>query len=173
MAKNKIKIISAEGDTNLRAINKEDIELLREWKNKNRKYFFHNKIISMKQQLGWFQSYQEAANDYIFLIEYNGLKIGCVGFRLINNVIDIYNVILGNKEFGGRGIMGSALRLMCSYIMDNYDMEITLRVLLDNDMARQWYMKNGFEETGRKEDHISMRLNINKFRYLKYNLEVD
>jgi len=61
---------------------------------------------------------------------------------------------------------------MCSYIMDNYGREITLMVLPENK-AKLWYIKNGFKETDREDDHIPMKLDINKFEYLKYNLEVN
>jgi len=81
-------------------------------------------------------------------------------------------VILGNKEYGGRSIMSKALRLLCSYIMDNYNKEITLKVLSENK-AILWYIKNGFMETSKEDSHILMKLNINKFKYLKYNIEVN
>ena len=38
--KSKIELASHEGDLVLRSISSEDIESLREWKNKNRKSFF-------------------------------------------------------------------------------------------------------------------------------------
>lgn len=172
-AKKEIKIESFEGDIILRTATRSDIELIRKWKNENRKYFFYNKIIKARQQSEWFKSYVSTAGDYIFLIEYKGLRIGCIGFRLVGEVIDIYNVILGDKKFSGRGIMGRALRLMCSYIRDNYNEEITLKVLSENK-ARLWYMQNGFVEACREGDEYTfMKLDINKFEYLKYNLEVN
>jgi RimJ/RimL family protein N-acetyltransferase len=170
--KNKIKIKSYKNDIILNTIGKKDIELLRKWKNENRKYFFYNKIINAHEQVKWYDSYLKKAEDYIFLVEYEGSRVGCIGFRLIDDNIDIYNVILGNKEFGGRGIMGKALRLLCSYIIDNYNKEITLKVLIENK-ARLWYMKKGFMDVSREDNHIFMKLNINKFEYLKYNLEVN
>jgi RimJ/RimL family protein N-acetyltransferase len=171
MAKKRLKIISTGGDITLKSIGTEDIELLRNWKNQNRKYFFYKDVISPSQQREWFNSYVNNEKENIFIVEYEGNRVGCMGFRLMDDVIDVYNVICGNKNFGGRGIMGRALRLMCSYIIDNHDREITLMVLLDNKKAIDWYVKNGFEETERKEDYIYMKLNINKFNHLIYNLE--
>ncbi|MEA2016030.1 MAG: GNAT family N-acetyltransferase [Actinomycetota bacterium] len=167
----KIKIISSEGNITLRSIEKEDIELIRKWRNENRRYFFYKEEIDAGQQEEWFKSYKNNGKENIFIVEFEGLKVGCIGFRFINNTIDVYNVILGDKKFGGRGIMGRALKLMCGYIIDNYDGEITLMVLPENNKARQWYIKNGFEEAGREKEYIPMKLNINKFNYLKYNLE--
>jgi len=172
MTEKKIKIISDEGDLALRAIEKEDIELIRKWRNENRQYFFYKEIIKPRQQIEWFQSYFNNEKENIFVIKFKGVRVGCIGFRFMNNSIDIYNVILGDKKFGGRGIMGRALRLMCSYIVDIYHDEIILMVLLKNK-ARLLYTRVGFDEIGREKDYITMKLTINKFKYLKYNLEVN
>jgi len=172
MTDKKIKIVTGEGDLALRAIENEDIELIRKWRNENRQYFFYKEVIKPEQQIDWFKSYQNKEKENIFIVEYDGIKIGCIGFRFMNNSVDVYNVILGNKKYGGRGIMGRALRLMCSFIVDNYRNGITLMVLPDNNKARLWYASNGFEQTGIKEEYIAMKLNINKFKYLKYNHEI-
>jgi len=172
MSDKKVKIISIEGDLALKAIEKEDIELIRKWRNENSQYFFYKGMIKRGEQVEWFKSYTNNEKENIFVVEFEGTRIGCIGFRFINNTIDVYNVILGDKKFGGRGIMGKALKLMCSYILDSYGREITLMVLPENT-ARLWYIKNGFEEAGSGKDYIPMKLNINKFEYLKYNLEVN
>jgi len=173
LTEKKIKIISDEGDLELRTIEKKDIELIRKWRNENRQHFFYKGIIKPLQQIEWFKSYLGNEKENIFIVGYKGIKVGCIGFRFMNNSIDVYNVILGEKKFGGMGIMCRALRLMCSYIVDNYHEDIILMVLPENNKARLWYINNGFEEKGIKEDYIPMKLNINKFNYLKYNLEVN
>jgi RimJ/RimL family protein N-acetyltransferase len=168
--KNKIEIASHEGDLVLRSISSEDIESLREWKNKNRKSFFYNKIITPGQQKKWYEDYSKRSDDYIFIINFMSSAIGCIGFRLSDGLIDIYNVILGKKEFGGRGLMGNALRLLCSYIIDSFKEDITLNVL-SNNKAKNWYKNNGFMEAGSRDDFIFMKLSINKFKNLKYNFK--
>jgi RimJ/RimL family protein N-acetyltransferase len=170
--KRKIKIKSSEDGIALRIIENEDIEFIRKWRNENREFFFYKKIINPKQQLEWFKGYIDNDSEYIFIVEYEELKVGCIGYRFLNENIDVYNVILGDKKFRGKGIMSKALRLICSYIMDNYNNEITLMVLPENK-ARIFYLKNNFDEAGREEKYILMKLNINKFEYLKYNLEVN
>jgi RimJ/RimL family protein N-acetyltransferase len=172
MGDKKVKIIYAGGGLALRSIEKKDIELIRKWRNENSQYFFYKGVIKREEQVEWFKSYINNEKENIFVVEFEGNKIGCIGFRFINSTIDIYNVILGDKKFKGRGIMGNALKLMCSYILDSCGIEITLMVLPENT-ARLWYMKNGFEETGTEKEYIPMKLNINKFEYLKYNLEVN
>ena len=149
-----------------------DIEQLRVWKNENRQYFFNKNIISGNEQAKWFDDFLITEDDYIFMIKCGDLSIGCIGFRLLNGVMDVYNVILGNRQYLSKGIMSFALALMCSFILDNYDNDITVRVLLDNP-ARKWYEKNGFLKICKKEDHVFMKLETGKFKYLKYNVKTN
>lgn len=169
--KQDFKILSLKNKITLQTIGKEDIELLRKWKNENKDYFFYNKEISPSEQLEWFDSYLERKEDYIFIIDYKGIKIGCIGFRVIDTQIDIYNVILGDKMFSRQGLMSLALKLMCSYVIDEYDMNITLKVLAANKAARKWYRKNGFIEKSSKDNYIFMELMLKDFDYTEYKLK--
>lgn len=150
----------------------DDIEKLRLWKNENRQYFFNKYIISESDQAKWFNDFLMIEDDYIFIIKYGGVGIGCIGFRMLNGVIDVYNVIIGDKQYLSKGIMSFALVLMCSFILDNYNNDITVRVLLDNP-AREWYVKNNFLEICKKEDHVFMKHQSGKFKYLKYNVKTN
>ena len=150
----------------------DDIEQLRIWKNENRQYFFNKNIISSKDQAKWFNNFLKKEDDYIFMVKYGDSSIGCIGFRLLSGVIDIYNVILGDKQYMSKGIMSFVLTLMCSFIFDNYKNDKTVRVLLDNP-ARKWYKKNNFFEVCEKEDHVFMKLDAGKFKYLKYNIKTN
>ena len=169
--KSKIHIDSMENDIVLASINKDDLEPLRKWKNANRGAFFHKEIITESGQKKWYDKYTSAENDYIFMVLYNSVKIGCLGYREMNGLIDIYNVILGKNEFGKKGLMGSALRILCSYLYDNIKGDITTRVLYENP-AKSWYIKNGFIKIKRAEDYLLLKLDINNFCYLKYNLKI-
>jgi hypothetical protein len=165
-----IEIASPDSDIALESAGHEDIGLLRDWKNANRGYFFYNKIITPGQQEDWFRDYMQRQDDYIFMVVHNGIKIGCMGFRLTGGRIDIYNVILGQEEFGKKGLMSIALKLMCSYLIDSFDKEIGLKVLKKN-LARRWYGKNGFSEEYGEDEYIYMKLDINKFSHMKYNFK--
>ena len=157
----------------LETISLQHIEMLRKWKNKHRQYFFLKEIISKESQFNWFKDYQKRIDDFIFVVNYNGLKIGCIGFRIIDDVVDIYNVILANKKFSKKGIMSFCLSLLCSYLFDYYftkfKYSITVRVLIDNS-ARSWYEKNHFIEIKEKEDHVLMKLDISKLKYIDYEI---
>lgn len=169
--KEKIIIKSIKENITLYSIEHLDIELLRFWKNENKDYFFYNKEISPSEQWEWFEGYLERKEDYIFIIEYKGKKIGCIGFRIIDNLIDVYNSILGDKKFSKKGLMSLALKLMCSYIIDEYKMNITLKVFAANKAARNWYRKNGFIEKSSKDNYIFMELILKSFDYTEYKLK--
>ena len=137
----------------LRAVGLEDLDNLRIWKNENRRFFFFQGIISPEGQRQWFEGYRNREHDYMFLVLFEGRTAGCMGFRLLDGKGDIYNVILSVPEMGGRGIMGKAFNIMCSYALTNYPSGLGLKVLIDNP-ARGWYLRNGFREIEAKDDHF-------------------
>ena len=130
-------------DILLRSIRPSDLENLRSWKNENRKSFFFQEVISPIMQNMWFEGYLNRSDDYMFIVQSPQYEIGCMGFRLLSGKADIYNVILGNREAGGQGLMSKALNLMCSYIISLSIHEIGLKVLSSNP-AVKWYIKNEF-----------------------------
>jgi len=79
----------------------------------------------------------------MFLICYDNLNIGCMGFRLVDDTIDIYNVILGDKKYGGQGLISQAMEVMINFIISHYPQNITAKIIIDNPALR-WYQKNGF-----------------------------
>ena len=104
----------------IRSISQQDIELLRIWKNDHRDSFFFKEIITPEMQNNWFQTYAQKNNDFMMIVLQDNEKIGCIGFRLIKNTVDIYNVILGQKEFAKKGYMANALKLVCKEAIRRY-----------------------------------------------------
>lgn len=155
----------------LRYIEGRDLELLREWKNENKKCFFYQNEISPKQQRQWFLGFIERAYDYMFMVELVSKtsldSIGCMGFRVIDNVIDVYNVIRGNKIDAGF-TMGDALHLMLNFVvLEFYNKDIISKVLSDNP-AIKWYQKNGFSIKEIKGNHFVMRFDKSKLQVIKF-----
>ncbi len=151
----------------LKTAEEKDCENLRQWKNAHRSLFFFQDIISSDQQQKWFQEYLERQNDYMFMVVYKFIPIGCMGFRLINGEADIYNVILGRPAMGGKGLMSHALRLMCSYIHSEWTPQIALKVLKTNP-AVKWYKMNHFEESASQPGFLQLRLNIKNFKFCEW-----
>lgn len=153
---------NAVPDVTLCSIGETHIERLRKWKNKHRKAFFFRETISPQVQREWFQGYLERSDDYMFVVQFRGMTIGCMGFRYVDGEVDIYNVILGIPAMGKRGIMGQALCMLCNYAHREYRSTISVKVLSDNP-AIAWYERNGFKEVATFQspmDHIRMELEI-------------
>lgn len=130
----------------LRSTEQTDIELLRVWKNKNRSSFFYKEVISAEQQIAWFRQYLTREDDDIFIVEIMELgrwkRIGCIGCRKAGEVIDLYNVMRGEKT-ERRSSMREAMELLLDYLARRYDCPVKCDVLIDNP-AVEWYNRCGF-----------------------------
>ena len=139
-------VLQAGGDppVTLRPVRSpEDLELLRTWKNANRASFFHQEEILPEQQAAWFAALCEREDDFMFVVEEGGAAVGCMGVRALDGTADVYNVIRGRPEAGGRGVMSRALAAMVGFARLRLDAPVTARVLRFNP-AVSWYRKNGF-----------------------------
>ncbi len=139
----------------LEKISKDDIEILRIWKNKNKKYFFYKDNITKEQQEKWFEEYLKRKDDFIFIINVNYVKAGCIGFRLIDKFIDIYNVIM-DDDYKSKGIMSIAFKILYRFIRQRYNNAVTVKVL-NNNPAVKWYREIGFRKISKEKDYILMR----------------
>ena len=128
----------------LRSANNTDIEYLRLLKNNHTEYFFHKQEITSNQQEAWFSAYQKRLNDFMFILMLDNNRIGCMGIRLLDNNWDVYNVILGDRDYKGTGLMGRSLQAMLGFARSVRDIPIGLSVLKNNP-AIWWYKKNGFK----------------------------
>jgi RimJ/RimL family protein N-acetyltransferase len=148
--------INVNAGLRLRAATFADLGHLREWKNAQRQFFFHQDLISAEQQLQWFDSFVQRPSDYMLMVEQGGTTIGCMGIRLLDTEWDIYNVILGDSAYGKQGHMGSAFAAMLDMARQQRDLPITLKVLKHNP-AVCWYLKNGFNTAFEAEDYFGLR----------------
>ena len=142
---------------NTRPIKKFDIETLRVWKNANRQAFFCKYVITEEQQELWYQGYwirNLHGLDFMYIVQCNGIDVGCIGYRIINRSIDLYNIMLGDTAFKGKGIIKQALKLLWNYLRNKYDIPITVKVLLDNYKMWEWYILNNWSIAEVGKDYI-------------------
>lgn len=154
---------TSEKTMQIRSANNDDLSNLRKWKNAQREFFFYKEEISAEKQIEWFSAYQNRLEDYIFMVIVNEKPIGCMGIRLIDEVWDIYNVILGIEEFGGKGYMSSAFKEMLGFALGHHQVPITLQVLKHNP-AVSWYQKKGFVITSEQPDYFCMLYQPENFK---------
>ena len=158
----------------LRAIEECDLDDLRVWKNHDRERFFFKGIIGPEQQAQWYAGFRARPEDFMFMVEAprppTPRRVGGMGFRLIEGVVDVYNVIRGEDLHGDDAKMSDALALMCSYAL-SFGRDITLKVLRDNP-AVGWYERFLFVRVEERPDHYFMRLDTRTFVPIRYDVEV-
>lgn len=148
----------------LKLIESEDLEDIREWKNENRQYFFYKEIITPEQQQNWFEKHKLNKQDFMFVAqEYDGknfVNIGCMGYRLEEDNIDIYNIMRGRSIENSTNNMSDAFNMMNIYISNKYKLDVSCVVLNDNP-ARKWYEKNSLKQVEQRDDHVLYKLDTN------------
>ncbi len=155
LKKHCVEINFHQNTLQLRSAEINDIDYLRNLKNSHREYFFHKFEITKEQQSAWFESYENRSNDFMFIVCLNGIRIGCMGIRLLENNWDVYNVILSDQQYKGKGWMGRALQAMISFSTEIHKVPIGLSVLKNNP-AIWWYQKNGFYLVREYPDYFVM-----------------
>ena len=147
-------------DITIRLANYNDLDNLRKWKNANKASYFYKKNITVKQQAQWFAGYIERnakEQDFMYIVEADGVSVGCFGYRIAAGVIDIYNFMLGNKEYKGKGIVSKAGKGLWKHLDDTYLLDITAKVLNTNTDTINWYLKNNWIVLDEFEDHKVLR----------------
>ncbi len=139
----------------LRAIQASDQFKLRDWKNRNRQFFFFKELISESAQQEWFGRYLTRDDDYMFVVRAEECSIGCMGIRMLEDTWDVYNVILGELRFARKGYMRRALQAMCRWAAELRPMRISAKVLKDNP-AINWYCRNGFRIVSSHVDYVEI-----------------
>jgi len=141
----------------MRTIGADDIELLRGWKNEHRQFFFYKEIITEEQQQAWYRRWSLEAQDHLFIVEVENRSVGCIGTRLFQDTADVYNVILGDKQFGGKGVMSEALCATVAFSQLLYaGLPVCVRVLQTNP-AIGWYERNGFSRVAANDEYVTMK----------------
>ena len=69
----------------------------------------------------------------------------------------MYNVILGNQRFAGKGLMSRAMDEILQQFLSKRDAPVRLEVLIENP-AVAWYQKRGFEIIASTENAHIMQL---------------
>ncbi|HMC20636.1 MAG TPA: GNAT family N-acetyltransferase [Thermoanaerobaculia bacterium] len=137
----------------------EDQESLRAWKNANRQYFFFKNVIERDGQHRWFEGHLRRPDDHMFMVIVEGKPIGCLAVRVLGDELDIYNVILGDERFSGKGYMTRGIRMMAKFAFDRYPRRPLRLKVLKNNPAVRWYERNGFHSIGGGDDYLELEFN--------------
>ena len=154
--KEKIKRkLRSDPDLNFRSITKSDLEKLRLWKNEHRNSFFSKGLVSAQQQLLWYEGFLSRPLDFMMILEVSRQPVGCIGIRWLNDHWDIYNVIMGEREYSGLGFMSITFKEILLFADSKQKGPFKLKVLRKNP-AVKWYKRQGFVVTEEQESFYVM-----------------
>ena len=143
----------------LKLIQKEDIDLIRKWRNSKdvNQFFIFRGHISKEQQEKWFEKVSTSGRDYFFLIIVEGEPIG---------LTEIKNIDWDRRE-GETGIFiakdeykNTLVSFEASYLSGRHFFETLnllknkIEVLESNERALRYNKRLGFKEVGNREETI-------------------
>lgn len=140
----------------LRAAGRGDLESLRAWKNANKAAFFFKDEITPEMQEKWYADYLKRPRDFMFIVEDGGAAAGCMGFRVLEDGADAYNMIAA-PHAKGKGVMKRAMIIMCSYIAETFTTDIGCLVVKGNP-AVKYYEHCGYRVAGGAEGHYILKV---------------
>ena len=144
-----------ERQISLRQARHSDLEHLRRWRNRHRNRFFDTGKISADAQRQWFNKHRRRNNDFLFMVCYRRLPVGCIGIRMTDAGWDFYNVIRGRSPRSSAGCMSAALAAVIDRVRNIEDTTVWAKVLTGNS-AVAWYARNGFRIAARHKTFLLM-----------------
>jgi len=165
-----LAIINADfPDFLIRSITKDDLELLRHWKNKNKSFFFLKTDITEEQQQNWYTGFCNRPHDFMFIAEeVNSIreKVGCMGFRVLEDdsvLLDAYNIMRFERTINRSYSMADIFKTMLKYAVTKYPEYIMSVKVLKTNPAIQWYTeKIGFDVVIKGDEYYVFHLDKHK-----------
>lgn len=137
----------------LREIEEKDLDLIVKWRNDPEilRWLFSYLPLNKVKQMKWYEKYLNDYTQQTFMIEAKEEKtpVGTVGLTNIDykNQKAELTVIIGEKEYWGRGLGEEALNLLVKFAFNEMNLrKIKALVFSDNEKAIKLYEKGGFEE---------------------------
>lgn len=163
-------------DIKLKPINDNDIEIMRQWRNKENitnNIFIDNRIISEEDQIRWYKRYKINKYDEMFIIKINEISVGTVALYNIDyksGSAEFGRLLIGDINNRGKNIALIATKAICYYGFNGLSLDrINLKVYKNNIKAINLYKKVGFTEIKEvdieNEDIIVMEIYKNTIKY--------
>lgn len=143
----------------LRPFTKEDIPLKVKWINDddNNQFLHYDLPLTVEKTQAWWEDIKNREDRKDFIILYGDTPVGLTGLLNINtknNNAEIH-IILGEKEYKGKGIAKRALRLLLDYSFGELGLNrIYLYVEEKHNNAIKLYESVGFIKEGLLRKHI-------------------
>lgn len=154
------------GDIILRSIQKRDIEFIRILRNKNRQYFLYSGIISTEEQCKWYEKYEIAELDYMFIafLKNNEEELA-VGTAAIYDIdtkagsCEFGRIIVDHDATNRRGLGVEIVNAVCKIAKQQFGVKVVkLEVYENNAPAIKTYLKAGFKAIGKRTNDDKMEV---------------
>lgn len=155
----------------VRPLEKDDIELLRKWRNdsQNTKYLKKVPYITTDMQNKWFENYIENGDEIFFAIEecndLNRLVGSAALYNFDGETVEFGKILIGDKDAHGKNVGSNALKAILKIAFTNLSIKkVMLRCYKDNKKALRIYRNVGFniEEEHLVNENIEYTMKIEK-----------
>lgn len=145
------------GKVSFKKLNKEDIELVRQWRNSPEiaSYMYTEEHITKEQQEKWFEKLNHDTAAH-WIIEYNSKKMGLVSLSDINKVHKwcYWAFYLGDTSVRGAGIGGKVEYNILEYVFNDLGLnKLRCEVLTSNEKVINMHEKFGFRREAYYREH--------------------
>ena len=161
-----VPVITGYGVT-LRAIEQQDLELLRQWRNSD---FVREKMvatgkISAEQQQAWFQKIRFDTSQMHWLIEYKGQPIGATNVKVpvVGTTVNTASTLepglyIGDSAYQGNLVAFAPTLAMYDYCFDKFAVTtFSASVKASNQSALKYNQQLGYEIISR-DDFVRLHL---------------
>jgi len=155
-------------DIFLRLLVREDIELVRNWRNRPEVsiYMYNDSIISSAQQENWFGKISMEENCLYWIIEYNGIRIGLAYLTGIDKTLSCcyWGFYLGDLSFRGNGLGAKIEFNVLEYVFNILKInKLRCEVFVNNEKVIKMHEKFGFRREAYYREHCKkngMKLDV-------------
>ena len=140
--------------TRLRAIEREDLKHLRDWRNEPeiKKFMREYRVLSMQNQMRWLDSLARDRNTIMFAVETKkGKLIGCTGLTYIDwkNRRAEVSIYIGDKSYKGKGYGTDTLKTLMEYGFKELNLHMLFSEIFEYNKANiGLFKKCGFKRDG-------------------------
>jgi len=144
-------------DINLKELTKDDLELVRQWRNSKEVavYMYTENYISKDQQIKWFEKINWDNSKY-WVIEYDGKKLGLASINFIDRTLQscYWAFYLGDTSVRGAGIGAKVEYNVLRFVFDELALnKLRCEVFVTNDKVIKMHEKFGFRREAYYREH--------------------
>jgi len=153
------------GAVELRLIRQPDLIHTLAWRNRDdaRIWFKFSEKLSISQHQGWFEQYDSRDDDYLFIVEVEGIAVGQASVYDIDRQTKTAEVgrFLVSPDHVGKGYIDQACGALIAFCKEQLQLEyVFLEVFEQNHRAKRIYLHHGFQAETTKDGLTRMGLRL-------------